>query len=161
MISLRNRYLFYTSICLIFIFSSVYYRREIPELSHAITEKIHDNVAPPPPPPPPEAASSTKHTLIYKPQATAKALPIIDNFPLAAAAHSAKDLPPIPSWNQPPSKHVPENTPLFIGFTRNWRILQQVVVSYITAGWPPEDVRTIFYLFSRFSNSSIRTGYEK
>jgi hypothetical protein len=38
---------------------------------------------------------------------------------------------------------VPERTPLFIGFTRNWRLLQQVVVSYITAGWPPEDIYVV------------------
>jgi len=38
---------------------------------------------------------------------------------------------------------VPEKTPLFVGFTRNWRLLQQAVVSYITAGWPPEDIYII------------------
>lgn len=65
---------------------------------------------------------------------------IIENFPLAARAASIDDLPPIPSWNQPPKKHIEEKTPLLIGFTRNWRILQQAVVGYITAGWPPEDI---------------------
>ncbi|KAL8826259.1 MAG: hypothetical protein Q9191_003909 [Dirinaria sp. TL-2023a] len=88
-----------------------------------------DKDAPPPkplykpdPPPPPE---------------------IKDNFPLAAGAKSPKDLPPIPQWNRPPSTHVKEETPLFIGFTRNWRLLQQVVVSYITAGWPPGDIYVV------------------
>jgi hypothetical protein len=38
---------------------------------------------------------------------------------------------------------VPEHTPLFIGFTRNWLLLQQAVVSYITVGWPPEDIYII------------------
>jgi hypothetical protein len=76
---------------------------------------------------------------IYKPEAVPP-LPIVDNFPLAAAAHSAADLPPIPPWNHPPKPHVPEKTPLFIGFTRNWLLLQQTVVSHITAGWPPEDI---------------------
>ena len=69
--------------------------------------------------------------------------PIIDNFPLAANAESPSDLPAIPEWNQPPSPHINESTPLFIGFTRNWRVLQQVVVSYLTAGWPPEDIYVI------------------
>ncbi len=69
--------------------------------------------------------------------------PIVDNFPLADKAVSPSDLPPIPSWNKPPSPHVRESTPLFIGFTRNWRLLQQTVVSYITAGWPPEDIYVI------------------
>ncbi|KAM3084622.1 hypothetical protein ACMFMG_001273 [Clarireedia jacksonii] len=66
-----------------------------------------------------------------------------DNFPLAMAAHSKDDLPPIPPWNRPPNPHVKERTPLFIGFTRNWRLLQQTVVSWITAGWPAEDIYVI------------------
>ncbi|PQE25173.1 glycosyl transferase family 8 protein [Rutstroemia sp. NJR-2017a BVV2] len=66
-----------------------------------------------------------------------------DNFPLAMAAHSKDDLPPVPPWNQPPNPHVKERTPLFIGFTRNWRLLQQTVVGWITAGWPAEDIYVI------------------
>jgi len=79
----------------------------------------------------------------YKPQPTGPAFQIIDNFPLAATAHSAAEIPPVPSFNAPPSPHVPENTPLLIGFTRNWRVLQQVVVSYITSGWPAEDIYVV------------------
>ena len=79
----------------------------------------------------------------YKPPPPPKIHPIEDNFPLAAAAHSADDLPHIAEWNRPPSPHVLEKTPLFIGFTRNWRILQQVVVSYLNAGWPPSDIYVI------------------
>jgi hypothetical protein len=44
---------------------------------------------------------------------------------------------------RPPNPHVKENTPLFIGFTRNWRLIQQVVVSYITSGWPAEDIYVV------------------
>ena len=80
--------------------------------------------------------------VLHKPP-LAEPPPIIDNFPLAAKANSSVDLPPIPEWNRPPSPHVNESTPLFIGFTRNWSLLQQVVVSYITAGWPPEDIYVI------------------
>lgn len=65
---------------------------------------------------------------------------VTDNFPLAETARSPADLPPVPSWNKPPSTHVKEKTPLFIGFTRNWRLVQQAIVSYVTAGWPPEDI---------------------
>ncbi|KAK6604559.1 hypothetical protein H4I96_05141 [Botrytis cinerea] len=54
-----------------------------------------------------------------------------------------KTLPDIPSWNRPPKEHVPEKTPLFIGFTRNWPLLQQCVLSYITAGWPAEDIYVV------------------
>lgn len=69
--------------------------------------------------------------------------PITDNFPLAAKARSSSDIPTIPPWNMPPSPHANISTPLFIGFTRNWRLLQQTVVSYITAGWPPEDIYVV------------------
>ncbi|APA09106.1 hypothetical protein sscle_04g038760 [Sclerotinia sclerotiorum 1980 UF-70] len=69
--------------------------------------------------------------------------PINDNFPLAGLSARRGDLPAIPSWNRPPSPHVNESTPLFIGFTRNWRLLQQVVLSYITSGWPPEDIYVV------------------
>jgi len=77
----------------------------------------------------------------YKATPNDIAPPIQDNFPLAASAKRWSDLPSVPHWNKP--KHVRENTPLFIGFTRNWAILQQAVVSYITAGWPPEDIYVI------------------
>ncbi|KAA8568105.1 hypothetical protein EYC84_008511 [Monilinia fructicola] len=68
---------------------------------------------------------------------------IKDNFPLAMNARSAADLPPIPPWNKPPTPHVKEKTPLFIAFTRNWPLLQQTVVSWITSGWPAEDIYVI------------------
>ena len=95
---------------------------------------------PPPPPDPPEL----KHHPLYK---SAKSDPIPpplpEYFPLAATAKSSADLPPVPSWNKPPEPHVPESTRLYIGFTRYWPLLQQVVVSYITAGWPPEDIYVV------------------
>ena len=65
--------------------------------------------------------------------------PISDNFPLVADLTKGP-LPKVPSGNRPPYRHVPDKTPLFIGFTRNWPLLQQCVLSYITAGWPPEDI---------------------
>ncbi|KAL9127966.1 MAG: hypothetical protein Q9217_003257 [Psora testacea] len=79
---------------------------------------------------------------LYKPH-PGNPPPIEDNFPLAQKARSAADLPPIPSWNKPPSRHVKHSTPLFIGFTRNWPLLQQTVVSYIVAGWPASDIYVI------------------
>ena len=69
--------------------------------------------------------------------------PITDNFPLAATAKSSSDLPSIPPWNIPPKPRINESTPLFIGFTRNWRLLQQTVISYLTAGWPAEDIYVV------------------
>ena len=86
-----------------------------------------------------EKPEPRKHP-IYKEKDTKVPAQIPEYFPLAAKANSPDDLPPIPSWNRPPAEHVPENTRLYIGFTRFWPLLQQVVVSYITAGWPPEDI---------------------
>ncbi|KAI9714315.1 MAG: hypothetical protein M1820_000276 [Bogoriella megaspora] len=90
---------------------------------------------------PQRPASGPRHP-IYKPERK-KIEPIIDNFPLAQAATSYADMPPIPLWNRPPAPHFFENTPLIIGFTRNWRLLQQTVASYITSGWPSEDIYVI------------------
>ena len=90
-----------------------------------------------------ELTPTLSPTPLHKPVSTASPTPIVDAFPLAASAKSPADLPPIPSWNTPPKPHVNESTPLFIGFTRNWPLLQQTVVSYITAGWPPEDIYVV------------------
>lgn len=83
-------------------------------------------------------APTDLHGPFYKPLDNITYPAIEDNFPVAFNARISADLPSIPYWNKP--KHVTDNTPLFIGFTRNWRILQQAVVSYIAAGWPPEDI---------------------
>ena len=88
---------------------------------------------------------------IYKPKPDPAPL-TADNFPLAASAQNISDLPSIPPWNSPPQPHVPENTPLFIGFTRNWPLLQQVVVSYVVAGWPPEDIYVVENTGTMYSN---------
>ena len=107
-------------------------------------ERILKPFSIPPPAEPDEAKEPDKSYPVYKaPSAAQNAPPIEDNFPLAQKAHSSAELPPIPRWNKPRSPHVPERTPLFIGFTRNWRLLQQVVVSYITAGWPAEDIYVV------------------
>ena len=91
----------------------------------------------------PSTPPGEKPKPLYKPPAATDIPPINDNFPLAASAKSPFDIPPIPPWNTPPYPHVNESTPLFIGFTRNWRLLQQTVVSYLTAGWPPEDIYVV------------------
>lgn len=131
--SLRDRYIFFTTLSILSIFLTSYYLRSNLSESSLPIVKTHDNAAP----------TTTESYPRYKPTSPAKSLPIVDNFPLALQAHSAAELPPVASWNKPPTPHVPENTPLFIGFTRNWRLLQQVVVSYITSGWPPEDIYVV------------------
>lgn len=89
-----------------------------------------------------DATSPEPAIPIYKPVPEAPP-PIVDNFPRAASAKSSIGLPSIPAWNLPPEPHVNETTPLLIGFTRNWRVLQQAVVSYITAGWPAGDIYVV------------------
>ena len=93
---------------------------------------------------------------LFKPMATDSPVLIEDNFPMAVNAFSSSDMPPIPSWNRPPAPHVVEPTPLFIGFTRNWRLLQQTVVSYITAGWPPSDIYIVENTGTMNSNKNGR-----
>ncbi|MCJ1280853.1 hypothetical protein MMC26_000170 [Xylographa opegraphella] len=85
-----------------------------------------------------EPAPETIPTPHYKPSPSAHP-PIKDNFPLADHALP----PPIPSWNAlPPDAPLPQ-TPLLIAFTRNWHLLQQTVVSYLTAGWPASQIYVI------------------
>jgi hypothetical protein len=133
MLSLRHRNIFFTCAALLFVFFTASYLRGSGGYTSHLPPGLQDALTPEPP----------KYQKKYKPPPPPNSYPIEDNFPLAAAAHSATDLPPISEWNRPPNPHVPESTPLFIGFTRNWRILQQVVVSYITAGWPPSDIYVI------------------
>ena len=134
-VKLRQRNIFFASIALLLV-TFVVFALRTPFINHEKTTV--ELIAPP------EASEEKVPYPKYKKVSSAhSAPPIVDNFPLAAAAHSATELPPIPRWNVPPSPHVPEKTPLFIGFTRNWRVLQQVVVSYITAGWPPEDIYVV------------------
>jgi len=77
-----------------------------------------------------------------KPTPTYVPAPVRDPFPLLERGDRP---PPIPSYNVPrPEMHheygIDYIPPLFIGFTRQWPMLLQCVVSYITAGWPPESI---------------------
>ncbi|CAP67174.1 uncharacterized protein PODANS_1_21880 [Podospora anserina S mat+] len=82
----------------------------------------------------------------YKPTPSWLPPPVFDPFPLLA--NTAADPPPIPEYNIPrPEMHkeygLDRAPPLFIGFTRQWPMLLQAVVSYITAGWPPENIYVV------------------
>lgn len=127
---IRYKHLFVLTIALVFIGLITFLHDSIRSVSGPIIQHVNSS------PPGPKKPTYKKPSSIEYPL-------VEENFPLAAAAKSSIELPPIPSWNSPPSSHVPEKTPLFIGFTRNWRVLQQVVVSYITAGWPPEDIYVV------------------
>ena len=128
MISLRSRYVFFPIFVTFILLLTFFFRGSVLPSSH------------PPEPPPAEE----KHPIYKSPKPSQSPLPPIpEYFPLAAKAKSPADLPPIPSWNKPPAPHVLEKTRLYIGFTRYWPLLQQVVVSYIAAGWPPEDIYVI------------------
>ncbi|KAK4182440.1 hypothetical protein QBC35DRAFT_457293 [Podospora australis] len=82
----------------------------------------------------------------YKPTPTWQPPAVTDPFPLLA--HSAATPPPIPEYNVPrPEMHkeygLDRPPPLFIGFTRNWPILLQAVVSYVTSGWPADSIYVV------------------
>lgn len=134
----RSKLKFSLLFILIVFLLTIYLRlyRKVPLLT--LPQQSKESPGPPPKP-------------LYKPVSEAPP-PIVDNFPLAASANSSVDLPPVPKWNAPPDRHVAENTPLFIGFTRNWRLLQQTVVSYITGGWPPGDIYVVENTGTMFSN---------
>ncbi|KAI1101481.1 hypothetical protein F4804DRAFT_10571 [Jackrogersella minutella] len=79
----------------------------------------------------------------YKPTPTFAAQSVIDPFPLLSNPTTTP--PPIPEYNIPrPGLHreygLSYTPPLFIGFTRQWPMLLQCVISYLTAGWPPESI---------------------
>lgn len=131
-ISLRSRWTFLPLILALGAVTLYFLRLQIGHESEPIVEEQR----PPEPPEPPKGP-------IFKNTTRKVAPPLPEYFPLAAKANSPSDLPPIPSWNRPPEEHVPEATRLYIGFTRFWPLLQQVVVSYITAGWPPEDIYVV------------------
>ncbi|ETS86898.1 hypothetical protein PFICI_00726 [Pestalotiopsis fici W106-1] len=82
----------------------------------------------------------------YKPKEVAVPPPIRDPFPLLA--NTQQPLPPIPQYNVPRKDLYKEYglgiaPPLLIGFTRSWPMLLQTVVSYITAGWPAEQIYVV------------------
>ncbi|KAK3317944.1 hypothetical protein B0H66DRAFT_555865 [Apodospora peruviana] len=79
----------------------------------------------------------------YKPSPVYAPPPVTDPFPLLATSTASP--PPIPAYNVPrPDMHkeygIDRPPPLYIGFTRQWPMLLQAVVSYITAGWPAEGI---------------------
>ncbi|KAI0470246.1 hypothetical protein F4859DRAFT_125603 [Xylaria cf. heliscus] len=79
----------------------------------------------------------------YKPTSTLAVPSVTDPFPLLASSTATP--PPVPLYNVPkPGLHrdygLSYMPPLFIGFTRQWPMLLQCVVGYLTAGWPPESI---------------------
>ncbi|KAK8086059.1 hypothetical protein PG994_001033 [Apiospora phragmitis] len=95
-----------------------------------------DEPALPPPLPP----------LKYKPAPTYTVPPIQDPFPLLSQTSTP---PPIPVYNVPAKDAWKQYDglavapPLLIGFTRNWPMLLQTVVSYLTAGWPADQLYVV------------------
>ncbi|KAK4445601.1 hypothetical protein QBC34DRAFT_163638 [Podospora aff. communis PSN243] len=81
----------------------------------------------------------------YKPVPEYIPPPIKDNFPLLSRSSQP---PPIPKWNVPQKDlhkkyDLPIAPPLLIGFSRSWPILLQAVVSYLTAGWPADQIYVV------------------
>lgn len=98
------------------------------------------------------ASPASKFKLRFKPSPT-PGPPVRDPFPLLSSpngGHGRLKLPLKPPGPNDPKRRgtkstkLPgEATPLFIGFTRNWPLLLQCVVSYIAAGWPAEDIYVV------------------
>ncbi|KAK3185772.1 hypothetical protein K4F52_005428 [Lecanicillium sp. MT-2017a] len=89
----------------------------------------------------------------YLPEPEWYAPPVADPFKSLSIAPP----PPVPEWNVPKkeiykSYNFDYAPPLLIGFTRGWPLLIQAVVSYITAGWPPEDIYVIENTGTQWAN---------
>ncbi|KAK7457678.1 hypothetical protein CaCOL14_001314 [Colletotrichum acutatum] len=100
--------------------------------------------------------SLSSETPVYKPAPTYTSPPVIDPFPLLANTDSPP--PSIPAHNVPRDDlhkdyGLDAQPPLFIGFTRQWPILLQCVVSYITAGWPPSSIHVLENTGTQFANA--------
>lgn len=94
------------------------------------------------PTPTPAQEPAPKPKPKYKPQPTWVPPPVKDPFPLLSQTNP----PPVPSWNRPKEPNIYHTygltvaPPLLISFTRSWPLLLQTVVSYITAGWPADQI---------------------
>ncbi|KAG6001558.1 hypothetical protein E4U21_004098 [Claviceps maximensis] len=87
--------------------------------------------------------------------------PIKDPFPSLATSRP----PSIPAWNMPRQNLHKEyglayGPPLFIGFTRGWPMLLQTVVSYVTAGWPAEQIYVIENTGTQWANRDGRLSLQ-
>lgn len=51
-------------------------------------------------------------------------------------------------------------TPFLIGFTRNWPMLLQWVVSHIAAGWPAGDIWVVGNTGTMYANRDGRLGLQ-
>ncbi|CAK7227444.1 hypothetical protein SBRCBS47491_006572 [Sporothrix bragantina] len=107
-------------------------------------DKKPDDALPPSPPPPPHP----KYKEIVSAAGGYEPPPVRDPFPLLANSPASVLPPPIPEWNKPREGMYKEYglsvpPPLLIGFSRSWPMLLQAVVSYITAGWPPEQIYVV------------------
>jgi hypothetical protein len=127
--------MFMFSVTMVYVMASTTYGKEV---ITKVGDKVRITANPPPPPPSPPSP-------VYKPTPTYTPPPVKDPFPLLGTSAAP---PPIPKWNLP-KKNVYKDygikiaPPLLIGFTRSWPILLQTVVSYITAGWPPEQIYVV------------------
>ncbi|KAK6955214.1 hypothetical protein Daesc_002845 [Daldinia eschscholtzii] len=91
-----------------------------------------------------EKPENARPTPRYKSAPSYTPPPIQDPFPALATSNP----PPIPTYNIAEKdiwrKYGLEIAPpLLIGFTRSWPMLLQTVVSYITAGWPADQIYVV------------------
>ncbi|KAI8957629.1 hypothetical protein F5Y11DRAFT_77002 [Daldinia sp. FL1419] len=91
-----------------------------------------------------EQPKDARPTPRYKPAPSYTPPPVQDPFPALASFNP----PPIPTYNIAEKDiwaryGLEIAPPLLIGFTRSWPMLLQTVVSYITAGWPADQIYVV------------------
>ncbi|KAK2035838.1 hypothetical protein LZ31DRAFT_308082 [Colletotrichum somersetense] len=127
---------------------------------HHHADPAHGGPQPRPPEPlqNPDPEPPAQQIPRYKPASTYTPPPVVDPFPLLAGTAADVPLPPVPAHNVvPPNLHetygLAAPPPLFIGFTRQWPLLLQCVVSYITAGWPAEGIYVVENTGAQLANA--------
>jgi hypothetical protein len=98
--------------------------------------------------------SHKKQRPYYLPEPKWKPPPVVDPF----ESLKTSPAPAVPEWNLAPRDlykdyNLDYPPPLFIGFTRGWPLLIQAVVSYITAGWPAENIYVVENTGTQWANS--------
>ncbi|RDA90624.1 hypothetical protein CP533_2788 [Ophiocordyceps camponoti-saundersi (nom. inval.)] len=88
-------------------------------------------------------STTSSKTPTYLPEPEWTPPPIREPFPKLKPAGASP--PQVPVWNRPKDKlhekyGLDYAPPLLIGFTRAWPVLLQAIVSYITAGWPADQI---------------------
>ncbi|KAG6017970.1 hypothetical protein E4U41_004083 [Claviceps citrina] len=111
--------------------------------------------------PAPEQQKKQSKRPKYLPEPEWAPPPVRDPFPSLATSRP----PPVPAWNVA-RKDLHRDyglayaPPLLIGFTRGWPMLLQAVVSYLTAGWPAEQIYVVENTGTQWANPRGRLSLQ-